>query len=448
MFHDLRGRAGSWIGRWRPETGDAVLYGASALFAALTAGFSTISLYRVWGQLSVGVYVVGAGLSLVLAATRPPAMGAPGERRGWRRAWSGRWRPARVVVFCGVLLGATVGPLAVEVVDTSGPSAAAHVQPEVTVIDQAGGRLAAGKDPYHAEMKNGRLVSAVPGEPAYESFFPYLPLMAVFGLPSSTHASIRLTDARLFFSLVTLLVVAVALLLCRGPTERKVRTLMVLTVLPTAALPLATGGDDLPVVAFLLLAMVLAQRREPFASGVVLGIVAAMKFTAWPLCVLAPFAAIGKDGRRAPWRMVLGMAVVVVPVVIPFIIGNPRAFGDNAILFPLGLAGVASPAASPLPGHLLVSAFPWLHRVLPATVAVVGGVILVRYLWRKPPSTAAQVCSIAGWVMLVAILVAPATRIGYLLYPINFFVWASLLRGSDRTARVPTDAPGLLATAA
>ncbi|MGP8060084.1 MAG: hypothetical protein ACLP9C_10650, partial [Acidimicrobiales bacterium] len=125
-------------------------------------------------------------------------------------------------------------------------------------------------------------------------------------------------------------------------------------------------------------------------------------------------------------------AEVVVPVVIPFIIGNPRAFGDNAILFPLGLAGVASPAASPLPGHLLVSAFPRLHRVLPATVAVVGGVILVRYLWRKPPSTAAQVCSIAGWVMLVAILVAPATRIGYLLYPINFFVWSYMLGRAEQ----------------
>ena len=54
-----------------------------------------------------------------------------------------------------------------------------------------------------------------------------------------------------------------ALVLCRGPTERKVRALQVLTVLPTAALPLATGGDDMPIVAFLLLAMVLAQRRRP-----------------------------------------------------------------------------------------------------------------------------------------------------------------------------------------
>jgi hypothetical protein len=33
-------------------------------------------------------------------------------------------------------------------------------------------------------------------------------------------------------------------------------------------------------------------------------------------------------------------------------------------------------------------------------------------------------------VMAVITLLAPATRIGYLLYPINFFVWAHLF--SDR----------------
>ena len=33
--------------------------------------------------------------------------------------------------------------------------------------------------------------------------------------------------------------------------------------------------------------------------------------------------------------------------------------------------------------------------------------------------------------MTVAILLAPATRVGYLLYPVDFFVWAWLLRSED-----------------
>ena len=37
--------------------------------------------------------------------------------------------------------------------------------------------------------------------------------------------------------------------------------------------------------------------------------------------------------------------------------------------------------------------------------------------------------------MLIAILLAPATRVGYLLYPINLFVWAWMLRQADDPRR-------------
>jgi hypothetical protein len=421
--------------------GDAVLYGASALFAGATAEFSTISLYRVWGQLALGPYVFAAACSVLLgrhharaaAATETAQPTAPSA--GTTRPW----RAARIWLFLLVLVGATLLPLSIEVALRGDGNAADHVQPEVVVIQQAGDRLARGEDPYHAVVTHGHVVSAVPGEPSYESFFPYLPLMALFGLPSSTHAPIRLTDARIFFSLVTLLVVAGALAMCRGPSETKVRTLQFLTVLPSAALPLATGGDDMPIVAFLLLAMVLAQRRRPAMSGFVLGIVSSMKFTAWPLAVLALFAARDRGGKRAVGRMMLGMLVVAGPVVVPFILRDPHAFFVNVVLFPLGLAGVPSPAASALPGHLLVTAFPSLHRVLPVTVALVGGFLLLRHLVRHPPATTAQVTSLAGWVMLVAILFAPATRVGYLLYPIDFFVWSYMLRRADELERMPDD---------
>jgi hypothetical protein len=60
-------------------------------------------------------------------------------------------------------------------------------------------------------------------------------------------------------------------------------------------------------------------------------------------------------------------------------------------------------------------------------VGLVGGAVLALYLYRRPPQTATQVCNVGGVVMAVITLLAPATRIGYLLYPINFFVWAYLL---------------------
>ncbi len=424
---------------WGPLSGDVLLYGLSALFAAGTALFSTLSLYRVWGELAVGPYAAGALASAFVARRRHRAAAPAPAPAGQDRR---RHRPgARAWILVLVLVGATVVPLSVEVVLRSQGNPSLHVQPEVVVIQQAADRLARGENPYHAVVDHGHVVSAVPGEPSYESFFPYLPLMALFGLPGSTHAPVRLTDARIFLTAVTLLVVAVALGLCRAPRTSRFRALQFLVVLPTAALPLATGGDDMPIVALLLLAMVLAQRRRPGLSGLVLGVVSAMKFTAWPLAALALFAARDQRGRRVPGRMALGMLVVAGPVVVPFVLGDPRAFFVNVVLFPLGLAGVASPAASALPGHVLVSLFPSLHRILPLTVAVVGGLVLVRHLVRHPPSTAGQVTNVAAWVMLVAIVLAPATRVGYLLYPVDFFVIAWMLGTAER------DGPGDLTSA-
>ena len=95
---------------------------------------------------------------------------------------------------------------------------------------------------------------------------------------------------------------------------------------------------------------------------------------------------------------------------------------------------MASPAASALPGHMLVSAFPGDPPALRGDRGGGGRVrLLARHLWRRPPRDAAAVAALTGWVMLVAILLAPATRVGYLLYPINLFVWAWMFR-----ARGPT----------
>jgi hypothetical protein len=416
-----------------PELGDAVLYLVGALFALITILGSNLSLYRVWGKLAIGPYLFGALAAAVvaLAAERRRRREAADFTKGTRPPRT-RWM-ARSAVALIVFVGATAVPLALEVLWRSKDDPGSHVQPEVQTIEKGGQTVVKGKDPYRAVTNShGKVVYHAPGVPTYEGFLPYLPLMTVFGIPSERKHHVVVTDARIFFSVATLLVMALALALCRADGGRKMRVLQVMAVLPTAALPLATGGDDMPIVAFLLLAMVLAQRRQPFASGVVLGIVSAMKFTAWPLAGLALFAARDRRGERRPGLMALGMLVVIGPVVVPFALRGPWAFFDNVVLFPLGLSGVTSPAASPLPGHLLVEAFPALHRALPLTVGVLGGALLAWRLWRRPPVNATQVCTLGAVVMAVIILLAPATRIGYLLYPINFFVWAHLFREMDR----------------
>jgi hypothetical protein len=130
-----------------------------------------------------------------------------------------------------------------------------------------------------------------------------------------------------------------------------------------------------------------------------------------------------------------------VPTIFPFALRGPFALIDDVVLFPLGLSAIPSTAASALPGHVLVTAFPSLSRALPVSVGIVLSVLLARHLYRHTPRTVSEVCTIAGVVMAALILLAPNPRVGYLLYPINFFVWAYLLaEPADRSELLPDDA--------
>jgi hypothetical protein len=410
-----------------PEAGDALLYLASALFALLTIYTSTNALYQVWGRMALSPFAFGALASAVLVwALRRARRGQAGQaltQRQHRRA-----RLARIVIAVSVFAGALAIPLGFEIVWRFDGVVGSHQQPEVVTVEVGGQDLVRGQDPY---LPLVRLPHAVkyhpPGEPNYRGFLPYLPLMAVLGIPSDIWPNNGLSDARIFFCVTTLGVTSLALYLCRADGRRKIRALQALVILPLASLPLATGGDDIPVVAVLLLAMVLAQRRRPFASGVVFGIASAMKFTAWPLAVLALFAARGRNGERRPLSMLAGIVVVAVPTIFPFALRGPFALIDDVVLFPLGLSAIPSTAASALPGHVLVSEFPSLSRALPLSVGIVLGVLLARHLYRHTPRTVSEVCTLAGVVMSALILLAPNPRVGYLLYPVNFFVWAYLL---------------------
>ena len=420
----------TWLRGLSADRRDVLLYGMSTVFAGVTAVAMSIPLYREWGRLAVGPYALGTVWMLVVARRRETV-----ARRGGAGVPNGRaWRAARLAAFLIVLLGATVVPLALEVIWASEGNAALHVQPEVLVVERAGVRAAHGQDPYQVVDRNGHILIRQTAIPVYELYYPYLPGMVVFGFSSGSKVEARLTDARIQFLVFTAVVALIALSRMRPSTDARTRAFQTLTVLPTAALPLATGGDDMPVVALMLLGLVALQRRRPVLAGLALGAASTLKFTSWPVVLLAMFAATDLEGRRASGRYALAVACLVVPVVFPVAIHNPSAFIDNVVRFPLGLAGVASPAASALPGHILVSLVPAIHRPYVIVAGVLGIAILVRYLVRHPPRDAAAVARVTGWVMLMAILLAPATRVGYLLYPINLFLWSWMFRCSEDPA--------------
>jgi Glycosyltransferase family 87 len=436
---------------WSPEWRDCFLYALSALFAVTTFAFAGIPLYRQWGELAVGPYAAvsvfmavvawRAGLSRRLstpAGETSPEADLLGETPDLHAR---RWRTARIAA-CGLaLVGATLVPLALEVTWASEGNTALHVQPEVEVVERAGARVDAGKSPYQVVDQNGHVLLHSKDLPVYELYYPYLPGMVLFGFSSGSKVDAGLSDARIQFLVFTVLIGVIALSRIRPASDLRFRALQVLTVLPTAALPLATGGDDMPVASLMLLGLVALQRRRPLLAGLALGAASSLKFTAWPLVLLAAWCAFDRRSRRSLGWYVGGVLLVVCPVVLPVALSGPSAFVDNVIKFPLGLTAVASPAASPFPGHYFVDVFPSAHRAYVVVVVVVGLAVLGRHLLRHPPADAADAARLTGWVMLVAIVLAPATRVGYLLYPADLFVWAWMLR---RAADPPllVDEPG------
>ena len=247
--------------RISPEAGDALLYFASALFAFITIYTSTNALYQVWGRMALAPFVFGAVVSAAVAwAVHRARRRQPGHRltaRQHRRAWA-----ARIGVAICVFAGALAIPMGFEILWRFDGVAGSHLQPEVQTVEVGGQDLVKGKDPY---IKIHRLPHEVryhaPGEPNYAGFLPYLPLMALLGVPSDIWPNNGLSDARIFFCLTTLAVAAVALYLCRATGRRKIRAVQALVILPLASLPLATGGDDIPVSHTRILERVVRDRE-------------------------------------------------------------------------------------------------------------------------------------------------------------------------------------------
>lgn len=402
------------VSRWGalPELrSDATLYALSAVFALGLGLTSREGAQWQWGYLATGAYAIGAVVAWGLDGLKPrrPSM-------------------VRIALLALVMLGSVALPLGLE-------ARWRVAQPEVGVIQRAGANLSQDRNLYPSYDKHGKLVNPIDGLPAYESFFPYFPLMGVFGLPSAeTHKTKGLTDPRIAMSLLTLLASVLALGLLRASTKKKIRVAQILLVLPTGALFLSTGGDDMPILALMLLGVVALQRRQNNFAGISLGLAAAMKLTAWPMAVGALLVARDKSGRSEWKRLAAWVAAIVVVTVAPFAIRAPWAFMSNVFAFPLGLTSVTSPAASALPGHILITLWAPAGHILAPLTFLVGGYFVAKYLRRHWPLNLSQVLAILSVVFLTMMCVSSATRVGYVIYPLNFALWS----WACREAVVPT----------
>jgi len=320
---------------------------------------------------------------------------------------------------------------------------ATRVEPtaEVKVITQSAVLLLQHGTPY---LPSGQLDS-------WLSYNPYLPVMAVFGMPKALGAHGLFGDPRVWLTAVSIALIFAAFSVaaphrhCDGCRYDVLLSTVFIAASPVIAFPLAVGITDPPVIALMFLTLALIARPSGLIkAAAALGVACAMKATAWPAVPVFTAMLAARDGARKAWRFAAATVVIAGVLAVlfaPEALANPYSFLQNTVLFPLGLTKHKTPAASPLPGHLLADTGMAGHWAAVGLLAA-AGVAFVVWLIVRPPRDARA----AAWRLAIGLTImftlAPATRWGYFVYPIGLVGWLLLTqRPTTATGGPPIEIP-------
>ncbi len=379
---------------------------ACALFGGGVALFSVDPLHRLWGTSAAIAYAVAA-LAVV--------------------AWRSRSTTGVDIALAAMICGAILVPL-LWMVWTG------HGEPEVGVVATSATTLIKHGTPY----KSAKVLATTTNPNAYN---PYLPLMAAFGIPQALFGHGPLTDPRVWFGIVFVVVFACSLRIAGA--RDCVRWALLLTASPIIAFELCVGGTDVPMVAFMCLGFALlwrAGKSNAIPAGLALGIASSMKATAWPALVVAFALLYVRNGKHEAWRFTAWALAVVAVIVGPFAVLRPGSLVKNTILFPLGLASVKSQAASPLLGHVLAQTGALGHTIV--VIMLIGSglaiavSLVIRPPWDVPAATVRLVIGLSAMFIL-----APSTRFGYFIYPAAMVLWLLVSLAGRKPAELTPPEP-------
>ena len=299
--------------------------------------------------------------------------------------------------------------------------------PEVRVISRSAVLLLQHGTPY---LPQGQLDT-------WLSYNPYLPVMAVFGMPKALGATGLFGDPRVWLTATSIALIWAAFVVaaphrhCDSCRHNVMLSTVFFAASPVIAFPLAVGITDPPVIALMFLTLALIARPSGlYRAAVTLGVACAMKATAWPAVPVFAAAMAVRHGAQAIWRFI-GVVIVVTGLLAaalaPTALLDPYAFLQNTVLFPLGLTSHKTPAASPLPGHLLATTGMAGHWVA-VTLLIAAGLGFAVSLILRPPADGRAAAWRLALGLAVMFTLAPATRWGYFVYPIGLVGWMVLTR--------------------
>ena len=319
--------------------------------------------------------------------------------------------------------------------------------PEVQVISRSATLLLQHGTPY---LEQGQLAT-------WLSYNPYLPVMAVFGMPRALGVTGLFADPRVWLTATSIGLIWAAFAVaaphrrCDSCRYNILLSAVFFAASPVIAFPLAVGITDPPVIALLFFTLALIARPSGLLrAAAALGVACAMKATAWPAVPVFAAAVAVRHGAQAVWRFI-GVVILVTGLLAaalaPAALLDPYAFLQNTVLFPLGLSAHKTPAASPLPGHLLATTGMAGHWAAVALLFAAGIGFAISLIVRPPADGRA-----AAWRLALGLAVmftlAPATRWGYFVYPLGLIGWMVLTRppsadtadtGGTPPAKVPAE---------
>ena len=411
--------------RWTPWHSDI----SALLFLAVFGGLYWVGvatgypMYRVWG----GVACVGAVGALAV-------LWSAGEGR------EGIRRPVYSVLLAWSAGGGLVAGLLSRSLDGCGEiMLQCGAQMEVPIVERAAALWLSSGSPYLPILEMPDAVVT--------DYNPYSPWMMVFGVPAAVFGQSWWTDMRLWSGLFVVVGLVAAWKLSGVSRGVSVVALRWLAVAPPVALSFASSGVDLPVIVAALLGAVFVYRRAPLAAGAFLGVAVAFKLTAAPIAFVILLVYWARRDIGGAVKAVSAGAAVLAAAYVPVLSVDLEGFMENVIRYTTGSAELTSVAGAPTPGHLL-SLIPVVggtlaQLLLLSTAAVVLVLVLVR-----PPATPSVALVYAGWCLFAAMLVMPASRIGYIIYPITLIAAATVFNLSDaetsRSGNLPEREAGRL----